>query len=84
MSEVLVTVKSIDAALKYPEQSPLGRTLSERSEANRAAIRALEESDDRQNAVINELNGVAKAMRIVALLVGLAVSLLTLATILGR
>lgn len=88
VADVLVIVKSIDKALKYPEESPLGRSLTARADANRAAILALETADAVQDAqidalqtTVHELNGVAKAMRVVSLLVGIAIGLLTLYSI---
>jgi hypothetical protein len=83
IKRVLDTVTEIDKALRFPENSALGRNLIDRAERNAKNIESntsrIEALEDR----VTELDGVAKALRIAALLLGLAIAVYTLAQVVG-
>ena len=107
VKSVLSTVLEIDKALRFPENSALGRQLLERAQRNADGISELRGALDahreqgRQNVQkvrdelnghadkvsarldavedrVTELNGVAKALRIASVLVGILAGLFTL------
>lgn len=87
IQEVLTTVRVIDQALRFPEQSPLGRELIGRSDRNAARIDKLDKEHEKlEDALVvfktkfDELNGVVKALRIISALLGIAVAVITLLT----
>jgi hypothetical protein len=82
IKRVLEMVTDIDKALRFPENSAVGRQLVERADRNAEAIgrhdTRIEELEDR----VTELVGVAKALRIASLLIGIAIGIFTLSQIL--
>lgn len=78
MREVLSTVRGIDSALRFPEQSPLGRNLIERADRNAANIVKLREDVDTLDSRFDEMAGVVKFLRMAGLLIGIAIGIFTL------
>lgn len=90
VKQLLELVKSLDAAMRFPEESPLGRELVGRAQRNEDEIRKLKEKDahhdaeiDKFNAMVDQRDGVVRALRMAALLLGIIVALLTLREVLG-
>lgn len=78
MAQVLALVQGIDSAMRFPEQSPLGRQLIGRADANAANIRELRTDVDVLESRFTEMSGVVKALRIASLIIGIALSLFAL------
>lgn len=75
LREVLDTVKGIDQALRFPENSPLGRQLIERADRNAKNIDVLRVDVDTLEQRFDEMTGVVKALRLVSLLIGIALGI---------
>jgi hypothetical protein len=71
MREVLRTVRAIDDALRFPENSPLGRQLIERADRNASNIAIIRQDVDVLETRFVEMTGVVKALRIISLLIGI-------------
>lgn len=82
VKRVLDTVTEIDKALRFPEGSPLGRSLIERADRNASNITALRVDVDALEARQDELTGVVKALRMASLLLGIAIGVYTLLQVL--
>jgi hypothetical protein len=76
--EVLTTVRGIDSALRFPEQSPLGRNLIDRADRNAANIATLRTNVDVLEARFDEMAGVVKFLRLTSLLIGLVAGVFAL------
>lgn len=75
MRETLTTVRAIDLALRFPENSPLGRQLIERADRNATGIAALRQDVDALDERFAEMTGVVKALRIASLVIGIGLGL---------
>jgi len=74
----------IRADMADPASSPVGRRLSERADANAAGIARLNAEVASLNASRSEMVGAAKTARMVQLLLGVAIAIVTLLQVANR
>ena len=81
---VAAKLDSIRDAMAEPDQSPLGRSLLGRAVTNAENIKSLDTRMDVQETWRNEMIGASKLARYIQIILGIAVALLTLVTVISR
>lgn len=84
MPALQAKLDSIRDAMAEPDQSPLGRSLLGRAVTNAENIKSLDTRMDAQETWRNEMVGAAKFARWIQIILGIAVALLTLVTVISR